>query len=111
MRNHWRLFVLIIALCAANDSVLAGAGWTASGRVIELQSNEFGRILLRLETSANPSGCRDPQWFYREKSGGTEQMLEVLLTAVRSGKPVSVHVSGLCHLKGYSEISAVSIST
>jgi hypothetical protein len=110
MKRHCRSLLLGIALFGTAHAALAGAGWTASGRILELQGNEFGRILLRLETSANPSGCRDNQWFYREKSGGTEQMLELLLTALRSGKPVSVHVSGLCHLKGYSEISAVSIS-
>jgi len=110
MKHHCRSLVLGIALSVATHGALAGAGWTASGRILELQSNEFGRILLRLETSTNPSGCRDAQLFYREKSGGTQQMLELLLAAVRTGKPVSVHVSGLCHLKGYSEISAVSIS-
>lgn len=110
MTRITRLLILPLVLVAASHFAHAGAGWTASGRIAELQSNEFGRILLRVEVGSNPSGCRDGAWFYREGSNATQQMLDVLLTALRAQRPVSLYVTGLCHLKGYSEISAVSIS-
>jgi hypothetical protein len=89
--------------------VLAGSGWTESARIGEIQSDDFGRLVIRLELGSNPSGCREGAWFIREPGPATAQILDVLLAAVRAGRPVRVYVSGICHLKGYAEISAVSL--
>lgn len=98
---------LLLLVFAADAS--ATAGWTGRGRISELQVSETGRVTLRLEVSENPSGCRDGSWFYREQGPGTSQMLDVLLTAADAGRTVAVYVTGICHFKGYSEFSAVSL--
>lgn len=90
--------------------VTAGAGWTDTARIGEIQSDDFGRLLLRLELGSNPSGCREAAWFIREAGPATAQILDVLLAAVRAGRPVRVYVSGICHLKGYADFSAVSLA-
>jgi hypothetical protein len=108
--RHPSLAVLALSCAFASANVHGAAGWTGQGRIAEVQVNEFGRILVRLDAGGNPSGCRESAWFYRENSGGTDQMLEMLLAAVQAGRPVAVYVTGLCHLKGYSEISAVALS-
>jgi hypothetical protein len=95
----------LLALPAQADS-----GWTESARIGEIQSDDFGRLVLRLELGSNPSGCRESAWFIREPGAATAQILDVLLTAVRAGRPVRVYVNGVCHLKGYAEISAVSLA-
>lgn len=98
---------LSMMLLASNASA---AGWTGYGEVKELNPTTSGRFLLRLAVSSNPSGCRDKQWFYRDYGGAaTEYLFQTLLTALSSGKQVRVYVTGRCDLKGYSDISSVSI--
>jgi hypothetical protein len=108
MRGHLRALSWLALLLAL--PVQAGSGWTESARIGEIQSDDFGRLVIRLELGSNPSGCREGGWFIREPGPATAQILEVLLTAVRAGRPVRVYVSGVCHLKGYAEISAVSLA-
>ena len=100
---------LALLLWMTMQRAAAGAGWTEAARIGEIQSDDFGRLLLRLELGSNPSGCREGAWFIREAGPATAQILEVLLAAVRAGRPVRVYVSGISHLKGYADFSAVSL--
>lgn len=110
MRNPLLLPFLVVLCLVAAGAAQAGSGWTDSARVGEIQSDDFGRLLLRLDVGSNPSGCRESAWFIREPGQATAQILDVLLEAVRSGRSVRVYVSGICHLKGYAEFSAVSLA-
>ena len=110
MRATWVASVISACMLCLGSATANAAGWTGQGRIATLEVNEFGRILFRLDVGTNPAGCRETAWFYRENSGGSERMLDMLLAAVQAGRPVSVYVTGLCHLKGYAEISAVALA-
>ena len=100
----------IASACLLSSPCHAEAGWTESGRIIALEANIHGRTLVQLAVKKNPSGCREKQWFHREWIGETSiQMMNVLLAAAANDKTVRLRVTGLCHLKGYSEISAVAM--
>jgi hypothetical protein len=100
---------MLLVLC--HTGVWAGAGWTAYGRVLELQPTTAGRFLVRLEVASNPSGCRNEQWFYRDYTGlGVELLFHALLGAATSNLSARVFVTGSCDLNGYSEISSAAIA-
>jgi hypothetical protein len=110
-RHQCRLLSALLALNLLPGSAWAGAGWTAYGRVVELQPTTSGRFLLRMELESNPSGCRNGGWFYRDYSGlGAELMFHGLLGAMRSNLPARVYVTGRCDLNGYAEISSAGIA-
>jgi hypothetical protein len=88
----------------------AVSGWTDYGTVAELTPTIHHRYLVRLNISANPSGCKDKATFYQDYAKtGADQMFDTLLQAVASNKQVRVFVTGNCELNGYSEISSVTI--
>lgn len=87
----------------------AAAGWTGPARIVELQVNYLGRILVRLDVESNPTDCKDKEWFYRDQIVGADLMYRMLLEAAVAGRPVRVYVTGLCDINRYSEISKVSL--
>ena len=92
--------------------MVAGAvsGWTEYGSITELTPTSRGRFLVKLDVSKNPSGCDDKKVFYRDYFlPGAKEMFTALLEALTSGKKVRVYVTGNCHVKGYSEITSVTI--
>lgn len=110
MHTTSRSLVLWACLALFTADAGAGAGWTSYGTVAELNPTAFGRFLVKLDVSSNPSGCRNKVWFYRDYTGtGADHMFRALLGAVTSGRKVRVYVTGVCDLTGYSEISSASI--
>ena len=88
----------------------AEAGWTDPARVVMLESNIFGRILVQLDLRKNPSNCKEPSLFFRETTGdSSQQMHDTLIQAAANRLPVKLRVSGACHLKGYAEFTAVAL--
>jgi hypothetical protein len=104
--------LLALMLLSVTGLAMAGtAGWSEYGRVLALQATTHGRFLVRLALPANPSGCKDKEWFYRDYGGeGPEYMYQALLTALTMDKPVQVYVTGVCDLNGYAEIATVRIA-
>jgi hypothetical protein len=103
---------IIIAIHALlfSHCVQAKAGWTDYVSVAELVPTGQRYFEFRLPVKENPSGCREENWFYRNySSSGSEKMFEILFEGIKSGVQVSVYVTGVCNLDGYSEISAVSV--
>ena len=105
------LFALLAAAgLAGSPPVFAEAGWTAPARILNLETNIFGRTLVELDLKKNPSGCKEGSLFYRETTGdSSSNMLSVLLEAASNRLPVKLRVTGICHLKGYAEFSAVAL--
>ena len=102
---------LCLALLSMSAWSGSGAGWTSYGTVGELNPTVFGRFLVKLDVSENPSGCKNKAWFYRDYDRrGSEYLFHALLGAVTSDKKVRVYVTGVCDLDGYSEISSVSVT-
>ena len=110
MKIKLRFVTCLVVLLSVPMSAFAVAGWTDFVPVAELTPTIHGRFLVKLEDSKNPSGCKNKEVFYRDYNiPGSEQMYDALLRAVTSGNKVRVYVTGRCDLKGYSEISSVSI--
>jgi hypothetical protein len=106
-----RILMLALLLYVTGVTQAGTAGWSGYGQVVELQATTHGRFLVRLSLPKNPSGCRDKEWFYRDYGGaGPEYMYDTFLTALTTGKPVQVYVSGVCDLNGYAEITSVQIA-
>ena len=107
--QHIKLTILFL-LTATPLVAVAGAGWTEPAKVLELETNIFGRTLVQLDLKKNPSNCKEASLFFRESTGdSSKQMLAVLLEAASNGLRVKLRVSGSCHLKGYAEFNAVAI--
>ncbi len=105
-----KMIIVAISLILFSTQAWGDSGWTSSGAIVELNATTFGRFLVKVDVSSNPSGCRNKQWFYRNYSGtGSDHMFRALLGAVTSGKNVRVYVTGGCDIDGYSEISSASI--
>lgn len=101
---------LLMLVFLHTPAVYADAGWTDAARILSLETNIFGRTLVELELRKNPSGCKQGALFYRETTGDSSQaMLKVLLEAASNRLPVKLRVTGICHLKGYAEFSAVTL--
>jgi len=89
----------------------AEAGWTSQARVIELIP--LGRLYyeVRLDVEDNPSGCREEDGFYvNYLAAGSDKMFDLFVDNIRNSLRLRVYVTGVCNLKGYAEISAVSAS-
>lgn len=109
MQTRPRLFYGLAALLFLPLPSLA-AGWTDYAPVSELNPTTQGRFIVKINVSENPSGCRNKKIFYQDYSvSGHRQMFDTFLAAITSGKMVRVFVTGRCELKGYSEISGVSV--
>jgi hypothetical protein len=105
------LAVLItLSLFGGSPQAAAEAGWTEPAHILSLEANIFGRTLVELDLKKNPSGCKAGALFFRETTGDSSaNMLQVLLEAAANRLPVKLRVTGICHLKGYAEFSAVAI--
>lgn len=65
---------------------------------------------MRIPVDENPSGCRESHWFYRDQTGlSADRTFHLLLEPAVRDKPVRVHVTGVCDLKGYAAIDAASL--
>ena len=107
--RYLTLLSLLAGLLAAGQAA-AEAGWTEPAKIVELETNIFGRTLVELDLRKNPSNCKEKSLFFRESTGASsQQMLAVLLEAAANGMRVKLRVSGSCHLKGYAEFNAVSL--
>lgn len=105
-----RTFFLIGVLLLQQSAARAEAGWTEPAHILSLETNIFGRTLVELDLKKNPSGCKKDALFYRETTGSSStNMLSVLVEAAANRLPVKLYVTGLCHVKGYAEFSAVSL--
>ena len=110
MTERLRHYGFAVCLIMAGGEVLADAGWTDYVPVRELTPTIHERFILRLEAAENPSGCRSKEYFYQDyEIRGSDKMFYALLEALTSGRKVRVYVTGRCDLKGYSEISSVTI--
>jgi hypothetical protein len=104
------LFLSLCLLLLPAQIVKAEAGWTEPTRILSLETNIFGRILVELDLKKDPSGCRAGGLYFRETTGDSSaNMLAVLLEASANRLPVKLRVTGICHLKGYAEFSAVTL--
>lgn len=110
MRKFLQALLVASFICLPTPSAFAEAGWTEPARVVMLETNIFGRILVELDLRKNPSTCKSQSLFFRESTGeSSQQMLEVLVQAAANRLPVKLRVSGACHLKGYAEFNAVAL--
>jgi hypothetical protein len=108
-----RIFSIIISASTLLFShfVHAEAGWTDFVNAGELVPTSRNYYEVKLLVKENPSGCSDKHWFYQDyDSPGSDNMFKTLLEGIKSGIRVRVYVTGRCNIKGYSEISSVSIA-
>jgi hypothetical protein len=89
----------------------ASADWTDYVDVIELIPTGRHYYEVQLDIKENPSVCREKDWFYLNyEARGANKMFDLLVDNIKSELRLRVYVTGICNLKGYSEISAVSAS-
>jgi len=102
--------ILLLTLLLSCSLAHAESGWTRYGKVIELQPDSDFRFRILMDVKDNPSRCRkDQEFFATYVSSGANQIYTGLLEALIHDLQVKVFVSGICGLKGYSEISAISL--
>jgi len=95
----------------APPSAQAAAGWTDFVKVIELIPTGRHYYEVQLDIAKNPSGCREKDWFYLNyEARGASKMFDLFVDNIKSELRLRVYVTGVCNLKGYSEISAVRAS-
>lgn len=102
---------ILLLICLLSCSLVqAESGWTSYGKVIELQPDSDFRFRVVINVKDNPSRCRkDQEFFATYVSSGANQIYTGLLEALIHNLQVKVFVSGVCGLKGRSEISAISL--
>jgi len=89
----------------------AGAGWTEHVKVVELVPTGQFYYEIQLLGGNHKSGCREKDWYYLNyEAPGADKMFDLFVDSLQSKLRLKVYVNGLCNLKGYSEISAVSAS-
>jgi len=87
----------------------AGAGWTKHVEVLELIPTGQFYYEIHLQGGDHSSGCREKDWYYLiYEAPGADKMFDLFVDSMQSKLRLKVYVNGLCNLKGYSEISAVS---
>lgn len=102
------IFILLSTLLTVAE---AASGWTSYGKVIELQPDSDFRFRVLLDVKENPSRCRKPQWFFATyQASGADQIYDSLRDALVYDLHVKAFVSGVCDLKGFSEISAINVT-
>jgi len=95
----------------ASPVTRASADWTDYVKVIELIPTGRHYYEVQLDIKKNPSGCREKDWFYINYDAlGADKMFDLFVDNIKSGLRLRVYVTGICNLKGYSEISAVGVS-
>lgn len=88
----------------------ADAGWTGAGNVYSLNPTGFGKFVVNIHTTENPTPCKNTRGFYRDYGQvGSDMMYYTLLEALKHNKQVKVYITGGCDLDRNSEISSVII--
>lgn len=111
MSNHYQsvlgFFMLYFVICSP---VLADAGWTGYGNIIDLTVNGKGRITLELSVSENDTNCRNKQKFYHIiNDRGSNYIFELLAKAAVNNIKIRVYQTSVCDLNNYSNIYAVGL--
>jgi hypothetical protein len=107
----WSSFFAVAVLITSLPVFGGVAGWSDYASVIELTPTDQQRYQFRIRLKENPGGCKNIDTFYQDyDQPGSDKVFNVLLQAVISDKKVRVYMTGRCELKGYSEISAVTIA-
>ncbi len=102
-----RILIIFLAIFSVSGYLaLANSGWTGYGQILSLESNDLGQVLVQVNVSSNPSHCKSKQWFHTRN----KQHYQLLRDAAANDKQVKLKVTGLCHLKGYSQISSVAMN-
>jgi hypothetical protein len=107
-----RVITLIgIYILTLSSTAWAEAGWTDEVKIIELIPTNRHYFEVHLAGSKNPSGCREEGWFYiNYDARGTDKMFDLFVDSIKTELRLRVYVTGICNLKGYAEISSVSVS-
>jgi hypothetical protein len=107
-----RYFLIVFALATLLPvHARAGAGWTDHVEVIELIPTGLFYYEIHLLGGDHSSGCREKDWYYLiYDTPGANKMFYLFVDSMQSKLRLKVYVNGLCNLKGYSEVSAVSAS-
>lgn len=111
-----RTFIRSLRLCAALPLLLsagqvqAEAGWSDTALLLELTPTRQQHFYFKLDVESNPSGCRSDNGFYMEyATPGGNLIYQTLLEALTRGKKVRAYVTGRCELKGYAEVSSITV--
>jgi hypothetical protein len=108
-----KITTIAVAICTLllPGAAPAAAGWIDDAKVIELIPTGKHYYEIRLKGGANPSGCREKDWFYvNYQARGADEMFDLFVEGVKSSLRLRVYVTGVCNLNGYSEISSVGAS-
>ena len=94
-----------------SSTARAEAGWTDEVKIIELISTSRHYFELHLAGNKNPSGCREEGWFYiNYDARGADKMFDLFVDSIKTELQLRVYVTGVCNLRGFAEISSVSVS-
>ena len=113
MSSMQRGTLITLGICALMLSSVAhsGRGWTEYVKVVELIPTGRHYYEVQLSEKENPSGCREKGWYYLNyDAAGADKMFDLFVDNIKSNLRLKVYVTGICNLKGYAEISAVSVS-
>jgi len=101
-------FILALALLLPVQA-RAGSGWSQTVEVVELIPTAKFYYEIHLRGGDHGSGCREKDWYYLVyNTPGADKMFDLFVDSMKSKLRLKVYVNGLCNLKGYSEITAVS---
>ncbi|MFT5657492.1 MAG: hypothetical protein ACI9KN_000765 [Gammaproteobacteria bacterium] len=109
MKTKASMIIVICSLVLSNFAQ-ASAGWSDYVTVAELVPTARHYYEVRLPVRENPSGCKNKTWFYQDyASMGSDKIFDFFLEGIKSGIRLRVYVTGICNIKGYSEISSISV--
>ena len=113
MKIMIRQVTTLLGICTLmlSSAAVAEAGWTGEVKVVELIPTGRHYYELHLTGKKDPSGCREKGWFYiNYDARGADKMFDLFVDSIKTELRLRVYVTGVCNLKGYAEISAVSAS-
>jgi hypothetical protein len=106
---RWVITLIGIYTLMLSSAARAEAGWIDEVTVIELIPTGKHYFELRLAGKKSPSGCREKDGFYiNYDARGADKMFDLFVDSIKTELSLRVYVTGICNLKGYSEISSVS---